>query len=121
MFAILSYLRSVLQGLIPELILSQKCNTFANWTNVYGKGCWFRNGWSIVAHFTRNVVNNTGISHLWDRDNPHTTFESSYQQLFAINVWCGVIGDQLIGPYTLLQHLTGDIYTNILQTNYQHS
>jgi hypothetical protein len=55
------------------------------------------------------------------RDNPHGTVESHYQYLFAINMWCGVIGDQLIGLYILPQHLTGDIYTNFLQMNCQHS
>jgi len=30
-------------------------------------------------------------------------------------VWCGVIGDQLSGPYIFPHHLTGDIYANILQ------
>ena len=67
------------------------------------------------AHFTCNGVNNTRNSHLWDRDNPCGTVESNYQHLFAINMWCGVIGDQIIGPYIFLQHLTGDIYTKFLQ------
>lgn len=30
-------------------------------------------------------------------------------------MWCGVIGDQLTGPYILRQRLTGDIYANFLQ------
>jgi hypothetical protein len=30
-------------------------------------------------------------------------------------MWCGVIGDQLIGPYVFPQRLTGDIYANFLQ------
>jgi hypothetical protein len=30
-------------------------------------------------------------------------------------VWSCVIGDQLIGPYTSPQLLTGDIYANVLQ------
>jgi hypothetical protein len=34
---------------------------------------------------------------------------------FSLNMWCGFIGDQLIGPCLFLQCLTGDIYTNILQ------
>jgi hypothetical protein len=29
--------------------------------------------------------------------------------------WCGVLGDQLIGPYIFPQRLTGDIYANFLQ------
>jgi len=30
-------------------------------------------------------------------------------------MWCGVIGDQLVGKYIFLQHLTGDIYASFLQ------
>ena len=66
------------------------------------------------AHFTRDGVNNTRNSHLWDRDNPHGIVESNYQQLFAVNVWCDVTGEQIIGPYIFPQHLTGDIYTKVL-------
>jgi len=61
------------------------------------------------AHFTRDGVNKTRNSHLWDRDNPHGTVESNYQHRFSVNVWCGVISDQFIGPYIFLQRLTGDI------------
>ena len=73
------------------------------------------------VHFTRDGVNNTGNSHLWDRDYPNGTVESNFQHLFAVNVWCVVIGDQLIGPYIFLQHLTGDIYSNFCKMNCQHS
>ena len=116
-----SELRSVLQGLIPELILSQKCNTVYVHMGPICNGCWFRNSWSVAVHFTRFGVNNTRNSHLRDRDNPHGTVESNYQHLFAVNVWCGVVDDQLIGPYILPQRLTGDVYANYLQTNCQHS
>ena len=51
------------------------------------------------AHFTRDGVNNKRNSHLWYRDNPHGIVENNYQHRFSVNVWCGVIGDQLIGPY----------------------
>ena len=68
-----------------------------------------------AAHFTCDGVNHTRNSHVWDRDNPHGTVESNYQNLFSVNVWCGVIGDQLIGPYIIPQHLTGEIYANSLQ------
>jgi hypothetical protein len=67
------------------------------------------------AYLTCDGVNKTRNSHLWDRDNPRGTVKSIYQHLFAINVWCGVIGDQLISPYIFPQLLTCDIYTNFLQ------
>jgi hypothetical protein len=60
-------------------------------------------------------VNNTRNSHLWDHDNSHGTVKSNYQHRFSVNVWSGVIGNQLICPYIFPQHLTGDIYTNFLQ------
>jgi len=68
------------------------------------------------AHFTRDGVNNTKNSHLWDRENPHGTVESNYQHRFSVNVWCGVIGDQLIGPYIFPHLLTGGIYVSFLQS-----
>jgi len=67
------------------------------------------------AHFTRDGVNNTRNSHLWDRDNRHGTVESNYQHRFSVSVWCGVIGDQMIGPYIFPQRVTGDIYASVLQ------
>ena len=67
------------------------------------------------AHFTRDGVNNTRSSHLWDNDNSHTTVESNYQHPFSVNVWCGVIGDQLTGLHIFPQRLTGDIFANFLQ------
>jgi len=121
MFARLSKLKPVLQSLIPELILSQNCNTVYVHMGPICNGCWFWNSWNVAAHFTHDVVNNTRNSHLWDCDNPHGTVESNYQQLFAVYVWCGVNGDQLIGPYILPQLLRGDIYANVLQTNCLHS
>ena len=67
------------------------------------------------AHFTRDWVNNTRNSYLWDRDNLRGAVETNYQHRFSVNVWCGVSGDQLIGPWMFPQRLTGDIYDKFLQ------
>ena len=67
------------------------------------------------AHFTHSGVNNTRNSRLLDHDNLRWIVESNYQYSFSVNVWCGVIGDQLTGPYIFPQHLTGDIYADVLQ------
>jgi hypothetical protein len=67
------------------------------------------------AHLTRNGVNNTRNSHLWVRNNTYGTVEIKYQHRFSVNVWCGLIGDQLIGPYIFPQRLTGALYSNVLQ------
>jgi hypothetical protein len=61
------------------------------------------------AYFTHDGFNNTGNSYLWDRHDPRGVVESNYKHRFSVNVWCGVIGVQLIGPYIFPQRLTGDI------------
>jgi len=95
MFPRLSELRSVLQGLIPELIMSQKYHTVYIHMGLICNGCRVWSSWSVATHFTHDVVNSTRNSHLWDRDNPHETVESNYPHSFSLNMWCGVIGDQL--------------------------
>ena len=67
------------------------------------------------AHFTCDRVNNTRNYHLRGLENPHGTVKRNYQTRFSVNVWCSVIGDQLIGAYFFPQRLTGGIYTKFLQ------
>jgi hypothetical protein len=40
---------------------------------------------------------------------------SNLQRHFSVNVWCGIAGDQLIGPYTFPQRLLDEICTEFLQ------
>jgi len=67
------------------------------------------------AQFNRDGVNNTHNSHVWADENPHATFESNFQQLFSVNVWCAVLDDQVIGPFILEGRLTGEAYLRFLQ------
>lgn len=49
-------------------------------------------------------------------ENPHFTVQINFQQRFAMNVWCGLISNKLIGPYFLDGHLTVSItYLQFLQ------
>lgn len=67
------------------------------------------------AQFTRDGVNNTRNSHHWADENPHIRKESHFQQRFSLNVWCGIIHNQLIGPFFFDERLTGELYTNFLR------
>jgi len=67
------------------------------------------------AQFNRNGVNNTHNSHVWADENPHANVESNFQLRFSVNVWCAVLDDQLIGPFILEGHLTGEAYIRFLQ------
>jgi hypothetical protein len=62
------------------------------------------------AGFTRDGIVNFHNTHVWVDDNPHTTVASRRQHRFSINVWEGIIGDELPGPVVLANRLTGAIY-----------
>jgi len=57
------------------------------------------------ASFTRDGVNNSRNLHTWSHDNPHETRVTNFQRRFSVNVWCGVIGNRLIGPFVFDNNL----------------
>jgi len=65
---------------------------------------------SDEASFTRDGVNNLRNAHTWSHDNPHETSETNFQRRFTVNVWCGVLGNKLIGPFVFHNNLTGNAY-----------
>ena len=67
------------------------------------------------AIFTRVGVFNAHNSHVWDVDNPHAVLVQHHQHRFAVNVWCGIVGDHLIGPYILPPRLCGPMYRVFLR------
>ena len=67
------------------------------------------------AQFNRDGLNNTRYSHVWADENPHATVESNFQLRFSVNVWCAILDDQLIGPFSFEARLTGGAYIRLLQ------
>lgn len=67
------------------------------------------------ACFTRNGVYNSHNAHIWAEENPHAIRQVHFQQRFSVNVWAGMIGDHLIGPFVLPERLTGVTYLRFLQ------
>jgi len=65
---------------------------------------------SDEASFTRDGVNNLRNVHTWSHDNPHETSVTNFQGRFTVNVWCGVLGNELIGPFVFHNNLTGNAY-----------
>lgn len=70
------------------------------------------------ATFTRDGINNTRNSHQWSEENPHATVDTNFQYRFSVNVWCGMIDYQLIGPFVLENRLTGQSYLEFLQNEF---
>jgi hypothetical protein len=62
------------------------------------------------ASFTREGIVNVHNLHLWSAVNPHVTRQCKHQVRFSVNVWAGILGDHLIGPYILPDRLNGRNY-----------
>ena len=73
------------------------------------------NLFSDEASFTRHGVNNLRNVRMWFHDNPHETSVTNFQRRFSVNVWCGVLGNKLIGPFVFDNNLTGKTYEAFLR------
>ena len=55
---------------------------------------------------------------MWSDVNPHWAVDNRYQTVWGTNVWCGLIGGKLLGPYFYEENLTARRYlaflTNVL-------
>lgn len=67
--------------------------------------------------FTRDGILNFHNTHRWADANPHAIYETHFQQRFSLNIWAGIIGNQMIGPYVLPERLNGDNYFHFLETH----
>ncbi|GFU92159.1 DUF4817 domain-containing protein [Trichonephila clavipes] len=68
-----------------------------------------------ASFFSREGIFNTHNSHSWAAANPHVTCTRAAQDRFLVNVWAGILGDHLIGPYILPDRLTGPRYLIFLE------
>jgi hypothetical protein len=71
--------------------------------------------WTDEARFVSNGVPNRKNTHRWADENPHWKIEIQNQGHFGVNVWCGMVGKYLIGPYFFQGNLTAQIYLQFLQ------
>jgi hypothetical protein len=67
------------------------------------------------ACFTRNGILNTRNQHTLAHENPRSFQETRFQQQFSINVWAGIIGDLIPGPYELSPRLSEASYLQFLR------
>lgn len=52
---------------------------------------------------------------IWAQENPHLQNITKTQYPMKINVWAGIFGSHIIGPYFLEETLTGAKYLELLQ------
>ena len=52
--------------------------------------------------------------HYWSAENPHWFRGVQHQGRWSLNVWCGILEGNIIGPYFFDQPLNGNIFLDFL-------
>ena len=71
---------------------------------------------SDEAIFMLNGTVNRQNCRYWARNNPHWVQEGHTQYPQKVNVWTGIVGGHVVGPFFLDETLTGDRYLQLLET-----
>lgn len=75
--------------------------------------------WSDECKFTNCGIFNRKNEHVWSIENPRENREIRKQVRFSVNVWAGIYGDKVIGPFLFEENLNGDRYLEFLNTEFQ--
>lgn len=67
------------------------------------------------ATFHRDGYFNSRNNHVWSDENPNGMVRRGAQVRFCVNLWAGMVGNFLLGPYLLPSRLTGAAYLTFLQ------
>jgi hypothetical protein len=70
---------------------------------------------SDESSFTNHGGVNRHNMHYWSVENPDWLRQVEHQRPWTVNVWCGIIGNKLIGPYFIRGHLNGIKYRDFLE------
>lgn len=71
--------------------------------------------WTDESHFISHGIPNRKNTHYWSEENPHNIRSFQRQGHFGVNVWCGIVGRHLVGPYFYEGTLTGQRYLEFLR------
>jgi hypothetical protein len=66
------------------------------------------------ATFTNHGQVNTRNVHYWAAENPRWLRQVEHQRQWSVNVWYGVTGNRIIGPYFIEGNLNGERYVAFL-------
>jgi len=73
--------------------------------------------YSSTSLCLREGLFNAHNLHYWAEENPFVIRERSFQVRWKLNIWAGIIGDQIIRPCVLPNRMRGDDYTDFLRDN----
>lgn len=75
--------------------------------------------WSDETKFTNSGIFNRHNEHIWSIENPMENREIRNQIRFSVNVWAGMCGNIILGPYIFNENLNGELYLQFLSTEFQ--
>lgn len=75
--------------------------------------------WTDESIFTTAGMWNRKNSHYWSRDNFKKVRIMKKQGRRNVNVWCGIVGNNILGPIFFQNYLNGERYLNMLRGEIQ--
>lgn len=75
--------------------------------------------WTDESPFGNQGGPNRQNARYWAPINPDQTIETKDQHKYSVNVWCGLVDDQILGPFFTDGTLTGDKYLRFLQHRFR--
>lgn len=70
--------------------------------------------WTDESSFSTSGLFNRRNSHVWAAENPKALREIKKQGRQTVNVWCGIIRSEIVGPFFIENVLTGHTYSQLL-------
>lgn len=74
--------------------------------------------WSDESCFTRRGMVNFHNLRVWSTQHPHEVRPRNFQREFSVNVWMGIVGNNVLGPFLLPHRLNGQYFLEFLQENH---
>lgn len=73
--------------------------------------------WSDESMITNNGIFNRRNVHYWSGTNPRLRKTSRHQHRFGFNMWAGIFGTTIVGPFIYQHTLTSERYLHLLQND----
>lgn len=73
--------------------------------------------WTDECNFTNCGMFNRKNCHIWAQENPHNNFPVRNQVRFSVNVFCGLLGNRLMGPVMFEGNLSANRYVELIENN----
>lgn len=70
--------------------------------------------WSDESNFSNSGMFNSKTHHYWSHENPFLVHPRNPQNRFSLNVWCGMVGSRIVGPFFYRGSLTGQRYVEFM-------